>query len=210
MFNNPKQHKVKRALLVSALLASAVALAGCQSDMNMADDEYKPVSSIERYPIKVAKVPMKLEVAPHKGGLQAQQISAIRNFARSASLAGVAQVTISRPSGGGASASVANEINALLLDNNVPSARISHSTYRGSARAPVIIAFTRAVAVTKECGDWSRDMAYVGNGSHPNFGCATQNNIAAMMNNPNDVKVMRPFDPAWSSTRYNIKDLLKD
>ena len=64
------------------------------------------------------------------------------------------------------------------------------------------LTYIRSVAVTKECGDWSTDMADTSsNEPYPNFGCATQNNIAAMVVNPNDFVVPRPTTPALAATR---------
>ena len=199
----------KRTLLLAALATSAALLGGCQADMPMADDVYQPESVAERYPINVAKVPMKLEVASHRGGLQSSQVSAISNFARSASMASASGVSIRRPSGGGASATISRQVYDLLIKNGVAASTISQGTYRGSGNSPVLIAFTRSVAVTKECGDWSKDLGNTGNEPYPNFGCATQNNIAAMIQNPVDINVPRPVDPAYSATRFDIKELLK-
>ena len=68
------------------------------------------------------------------------------------------------------------------------------------------LSYIRSVAVTKECGDWSSDLANTSsNEPYPNFGCAMQNNIAAMAVNPDDFVVPRHDDTgtcchadAWS------------
>jgi pilus assembly protein CpaD len=178
--------KVRAALL----LASAMVLAACTSDNIGIDDSYVASTHYERYPIKVAKAPMRLEVDARKHGLQPNQINAIVAFARSASSAGVSQIVISRPSGGGASNAGARNIHKLLVENGVPEGQISLKVYRGSAKSAVVVSYTRAVAVTKECGDWSSDLAHTpGNGPYPNFGCSVQHNIAQMVSNPNDFEV---------------------
>jgi pilus assembly protein CpaD len=188
------------------LCASAALLAGCTSDGAGFDDQYVPSTHYERYPIKVAKAPMHLEVASRKGGLQPNQINAISAFARSASTASVTKIAIGRPSGGGHSRQGAEQIYRLLVANGVPAGQISQTVYRGSAGAPVTLSYTRAVAVTEECGDWSGDLTYSPNNEpYPNFGCSIQHNIAQMVSNPNDFEVPAAPSPVQSRNRNLIK-----
>jgi pilus assembly protein CpaD len=190
------------------LAASAAILAGCTSDGANFDDHYVPSTHYERYPIKVAKMPMRLEVQPRAGGLQPAQINAIANFARSAAEAGMTRISVSRPSGGGQSAAVASQVRDMLVTAGVPSSVISQGTYKGSSRAPVVLAFTRAVAVTKECGDWSEDLNHSpDNRPYPNHGCAVQNNIAAMVQDPTDFEVPNATAPVYAATRIDLKGL---
>jgi pilus assembly protein CpaD len=188
------------------LAATAALIAGCTSDGTAFDDEYVPSTHYERYPIKVAKAPMRLEVAGKKGGLQPNQINAIVAFARSASTASVSKIRISRPSGGGASRAGAQQIYGLLVANGVEPSQISQSVYRGSAGAPVTITYTRSIAVTKECGDWSSDLTHTPqNEPYPNFGCSMQHNYAQMVSNPNEFEVPTATSPVHSVSRNLIK-----
>lgn len=185
-----------------ALFAGTALLAGCSAGALELDDTYTGSTYTERYPIKVAKAPMKLEVASSRGGLSSTQISAISNFAKSASMASVSQVSLRRPSGGGTSASTARQVYQLLVKNGIDPKRISQGTYRASGNAPVMIAFTRTVAITKECGDWSTDLANTpDNQPYSNFGCSVQQNTAAMVQNPADLEVPRPSDPVEALPR---------
>jgi hypothetical protein len=60
----------------------------------------------------------------------------------------------------------------------------------------------RQVAVTKECGDWSENLAYSpANRPYPNHGCALQNNIAAMVANPSDFQRPRAMTPSRAANR---------
>jgi pilus assembly protein CpaD len=79
---------------------------------------------------------------------------------------------------------------------------ISQKTYPGASKAPVQLTYVRSVAVTKECGDWSSDMANSSNNElHDNLGCAVQNNIAAMVVNPDDFVTPRATTPAHAAMR---------
>ena len=66
----------------------------------------------------------------------------------------------------------------------------------------VTLSFLRKVAVTTECGDWSENLAgsqY--NEPYPNQGCALQQNIAAMVANPEDFETPHPMAPATAASR---------
>lgn len=185
-----------------ALVTGTALLAGCTAGSLELDDTYTGSTHTERYPIRVAKAPMKLEVASSRDGLSSTQVSAISNFARSAGMASVSQISLRRPSGGGASASTARHVYNLLVKNGVNPRNISQGTYRAAGNAPVMISYTRTVAVTKECGDWSTDLANTpDNQPYSNFGCSVQQNTAAMVQNPADLEVARPVDPVEASPR---------
>jgi pilus assembly protein CpaD len=198
-------------LRLFALLTGAALLAGCGSGSLEMDDTYTGSTYTERYPIRVAKAPMKLEVASSRGGLRATQVNAVVGFARSAEMASASQISLRRPSGGGASASTARQVYNLLIANGVSPRNIHQGTYRASGNAPVLISFTRMVAVTKECGDWSSDLANTpDNQPYSNFGCAVQQNTAAMVQNPADFEVATPSDPVNAPYRIDLKKLFPD
>jgi pilus assembly protein CpaD len=71
----------------------------------------------------------------------------------------------------------------------------THDTNNGDFRVDVsYIAYT---AHTDACGDWSQDLAYTLDNTTPrNFGCAVQQNIAAMVADPRDLVQPRGLQPA--------------
>lgn len=177
-------------------------LAACSNGELALDDKFVPVSHYDMYPIEVTHGPVKMEISAQQGVLRPSQINAISGFARSANSSGVSKIAILRPSGGGASGKVARQTYQLLVQSGISPGMIVQKTYPGPAKGPVQLSYTRSVAVTKECGDWSSDMANTSsNGSYSNYGCAIQNNIAAMVVNPDDFEVPRPTTPALAATR---------
>ena len=79
--------------------------------------------------------------------------------------------------------------------------------WHGDASAVVTLTFAKKTAVTPECGDWSENL--VGNRyntEYPNFGCAQQNNIAAMVSNPDDFQRPRTMPPASSASQQAAVD----
>lgn len=183
------------------LVAMSSALAACSNGELALDDTYVPAAHYERFPIEVTTGPVRMEVSSRLGTLQSSQINAISGFSRSAS-SGSSRITILRPSAGGASGKVARQVYQVLVQSGISPGMISQKTYPGPAKGPVQLTYVRSVAVTKECGDWSSDMANTSsNEPYSNFGCSAQNNIAAMVVNPNDLVVPRQMTPALAATR---------
>jgi len=177
-------------------------LAACSNGELALDDTYVPATHYERYPIEVTRGPVRMDISSEHGSLQASQINAISGFSRSAKNSGSSRITILRPSAGGASGKVARQTYQLLVQSGISPGMISQKTYPGASKAPVQLTYIRSVAVTKECGDWSTDSATTSNNElHRNYGCAMQNNIAAMVVNPNDLVVPRQMTPALAATR---------
>jgi pilus assembly protein CpaD len=183
-------------------LCAGLALSGCKIQDAVTEDYYEPVAHYDRYPIKVEKTPVKLDLASKSGTLRPAQINALVSLAQQAKSNAASQIYVKRPSGGGRSVAVANDITALLMQQGIPRAMIVPASYRGASTSPVQVSYVRSVAVTKECGDWSSNLSEIpGNGSYSNFGCATQQNVAAMVANPEDFLVPRAMDPAYAVTR---------
>ena len=187
---------------VVVLLAVSASLAGCSADELAVDDHYVPATHYQRYPIEVAKAPIKLEISSQHGALQPSQINAIAGFAHSARNAIASKITIHRPSSGGASRQVASQAYQLLLQSGISPSMIVQATYPGPAKGPVQLSYLRSVAVTKECGDWSTNMAdNSDNQPYPDMGCSIQNNIAAMVVNPEDFVVPEVTTPVLAEMR---------
>jgi pilus assembly protein CpaD len=188
---------------VALLLAVTTSLAGCSMESPLtADDQYVPQTPSENYPIKVVRAPIKMDISSQHRSLQPSQINAIAGFARSANNSGASKIVIRRPSGGGASRQVASQTYQLLIHSGISPGMISQATYPGSSKAPVQLSYVRAVAVTRECGNWSQDMAFTYyNEPYTNFGCAAQNNIAAMVVNPKNFEVPEVTTPVPAEIR---------
>ena len=195
---------VPAASKMSAILFIAMTsvLAACSSGELALDDTYVPAAHYDKFPIEVTHGPVRMEISSRHGTLHSSQINAISGFSRSASNSGSSKITVLRPSAGGASGKVARQVYQVLVQSGTAPGMIVQKTYPGPAKGSVQLSYIRSVAVTKECGDWSVDMADTSrNESYPNFGCSVQNNIAAMVVNPNDFVAPRPTTPALAATR---------
>ena len=187
---------------VILFIAMSSALAACSNGELALDDTYVPTTHYEQFPIAVTSGPVKMEISSRHGTLQSSQINAISGFSRSASNSGSSRITVLRPSAGGASGKIARQVYQVLVQSGISPGMIVQRTYPGPSRGSVRLSYIRSVAVTRECGDWSRDMTNTsGNEPYSNFGCSTQNNIAAMAVNPNDFVTPRPTTPALAAAR---------
>jgi len=204
---NQTLNRARRAPALAATLATLFALAACDTPFPETQNDYVPVSSTERFPIEVAKGPVKFDVPTANGALNAQQKDTIVRFAQQAQSNYASTIHVRRPSGGGRGAAVAGAIQRILIKQGVPNSMIVQSTYSGDAQSPVVVSYIRTWAVTQECGNWDEDLAVTySNSGYANFGCAVQSNVAAMVANPNDLVMPRtetPSDPMRRSTVMN-------
>lgn len=72
-------------------------------------------------------------------------------------------------------------------------------------RHPIIV--TKSGAHARECGNFPKDLARTQqNDQYANFGCSQQNNIAAMVANPQDLIRPRPQTPSDPMRRSKVID----
>jgi pilus assembly protein CpaD len=176
--------------IVATLLT--LSLGACAPVFN---GEQHALTPTDRFPITVDADTASLEVRPSlsNGRLSSLDRVQIRNFVSEYKQRGHGAMRMSSD-GGGRSATLTDVKNALL-GAGLSSAQIedtSYSTKAASASASVILSFTRYVASVSECGIWDKNMGYTQrNLPWPNFGCATQSNLAAMIVDPHDLTAPR-------------------
>lgn len=200
-----------RSSTLGIVCFAALALSGCITDEAAMDDtrSVTPYGGSDAFPITVAKGPISLQVSSRSGTLEPQQVNAVQGFVHQASSTGITPITISRPSGGGASARVANEIANLMSQQGIARNMIRISTHSGSSTAPVVLSYVSTYAKTKPCGQWPDDLSETMMNEHfASHGCAVQANIAAMVADPGTFIVPTPTDPIRAGGRVKaIKDL---
>ena len=192
---------LKSALKSASILlcaASAVGLAGCKHGEEHAQVAgWTLVDPTQRHPILVSQQPQthSVSVSRNAPGLSPQQRSELLAFASRAraSDAGNSKLIISAPSGGSnevASMRAVHEIRQLLSDNGFAEASMAVEAYssEGDGQPPIRVSYLRYVAEAPSCGQWTTNLAHEPqNLPFPNLGCATQQNLAAMVANPADL-----------------------
>jgi len=197
--------KTKLAIAFAALFA----LSAC-GGFNNAND----VFDVERaHPISVEPdiVTLVIPAPPYKQGLTKTDRAQIEDMALAYKERGHGPFTVATPSGAsntGSALSVLSEVREVLGEKGVSESRLAYAPYNASAAdssAPVILSFKRFVAFASPCGDWSKNLAYNPSNKHaPNYGCATQNNLAAVVADPADLLGPRTMTPADAARRSTV------
>jgi pilus assembly protein CpaD len=199
----------------AALITVAALLAGCAKVHNIevgaVPDDYRTT-----HPIMVSEkeTTVDVPVASNEKKLNFGRIGIVRGFAADYRENSSGPVQIMTPVGSPNSAAaslIAGEIRKVLVDEGVPAKRIGVTSYQAAAQndaAPVRLSFTAIAAHTNQCGRWPEDLVYntMENKHYHNFGCASQNNLAAQIANPSDLLAPRGMTPIDAQRRDVVID----
>jgi pilus assembly protein CpaD len=202
--------------LWGALAGLSVVLGACTVTGEQTITTTVPYDYRQRHPIAVqeANRSIVIFVGHGRGNLTAPQradvIGLAQVWAREGTGAIVADVPVDTPNAR-AAADYYREIRGLLASGGVPSHAISlHRYHPDDPRefATIRLSYPKITAVAGPCGLWPEDLGpsiddpgYNQNRPYHNFGCATQRNLAAMIDNPADLEQPRPETPAYTMRR---------
>ncbi|MFT3729461.1 MAG: CpaD family pilus assembly protein [Terricaulis sp.] len=154
---------------------------------------------------------MEISVAPGNAVLTQKAKDDLGEFASAYLRAGHGALILSTPSGSNnadAASTVAGQARSALVTAGVSYAAVAGSTYDASGQpdAPVIVTFARFEAQAPECAPlYTQDLAHqMDNQPWQSFGCAMQANLAAMVEDPNDLLQPRDMDPRDSGRRDTV------
>ena len=199
---------IVRRLLMATVMA--LALAGCKHmDEATKVAGWSLVEPSQRHPIIVSEQPTHLKVRVSRGssGLTKRQRAKIVDFLGHFRSAANSRLTISVPSGSRnevAAMTVVGDIRALAADIGFAEASMVIQPYHvaGRSQPPVRLTFSRYVAEGPDCGQWPTNLGSTHrNLTYPNFGCAQQHNLAAMVANPGDMLGPRTMTPGSAERR---------
>ena len=167
---------------------TAVLLAGCcagpMNESTLSND------GAVNHPITVEPhyTTIKLPFAAPAAGLLPEDAARFEEFVALYLERANGPLSISAPAGRDAAAAI-SYFAERLASLGVARSRImvgTHEATDGDTR--VEISYLGYIAHTDPCGDWSKDLANTAaNQSSPNFGCAVQHNIAAMVSGPSPI-----------------------
>ncbi len=201
MTSNEVSRLAARFAAMMLLCISVTPLAGCSQDFASVDDVYVPRTGQDRFPIQVVDMPVKMNITANSGKLPPGDVNRLSGFAHAAREDRTTPVSVTYPSGSKKAREVSQQAVKVLVHQGVPRSMIHTSSYKGKSDV-VSLSFTRRVAATKPCGDWSRNLAEnVKNDPYPNYGCTLQNNFAAMVANPEDFERPRTMSPSNAAGR---------
>jgi pilus assembly protein CpaD len=169
-----------------------------------------------RHPIAIeeAKQSIVVFVGNGRGGLTASQRADVAGLARSWRREGTGAIVADVPAdtpNAPAAAGTFRDIHAMLTGAGVPSQAITLRHYRPEdprLLAAIRLSYPKIAAVAGPCGLWPEDLGpnimdpgYNDNLHYGNFGCATQRNLAAMIDNPADLVQPRSETAAYTPRR---------
>ena len=201
--------------LVGALVGLSAALGACQQTTEIVTASV-PTDYRLRHPIAVKEGNRSIVifVGHARGGLSAPQRNDVMGLAQTWVREGtggiVADVPVNTANARAASATY-REIRSILAAGGVPSTAIMLRQYQPEdpGTFPTIkLSYPKISAEVGPCGLWPEDLGpnlqdtgYNENRPYHNFGCATQRNLAAMVDNPADLVQPRPETPAYTMRR---------
>jgi pilus assembly protein CpaD len=200
--------------ILRLLTAGALAglLAGCFQSKS-AQLEY-PTDYRERHPITLKEGNRRIEVflGRNRGGLNPSQRADVLSFAQLWKREATSGIIIDVPKGGPtdhAAADSMREVHSILAASGVPGNAVYIRNYRPSATslASIKINYTKMVAEAGPCGQWpqnlgpGQDSSYSENRPYYNLGCASQRNLAAMVDNPADLVQPRGEQAGYTGRR---------
>ncbi|MFN3658758.1 MAG: CpaD family pilus assembly protein [Pseudolabrys sp.] len=202
----------RTAARLLAVASLAALLGGCYQS-RVAQAPY-PTDYRQRHPITLKEGERSVEVflGRNRGGLSPSQRADVLSFAQSWRREGTSGIVIDVPKGGPterAAADSMREVHSIFAASGVPRNAVFVRGYRPTpaALASIKINYSRLSAEAGPCGRWPNDLGPsvdskdYENRPHWDLGCATQRNLAAMIDNPADLVQPRGETPAYSARR---------
>lgn len=196
--NASRRRQTGRLILPLVAVAAMIPLAtGCASvskrhfTVGSVKDHYKT-----RHPIIIDEQEQTLDVpvATNSFDLPLPSKSAVEGFGADFKKSASGTIRVMVPSGSAnekAARRIADKITATLEHEGVPAHRIglvSYDATQHGATAPIRLSYAAIKASVENCGKWNEDLTQSSqNKNYHNFGCASQNNLAAIVANPADL-----------------------
>ena len=212
-----ERRKLRSAVMGGVLAAAgAVLLAGCYTvkDTTAAI----PVDYRQRHPLTIKEADHTVEVfvGSSRGGLNASQRADVLAFAHAWKKEATGGIIIDQPSGASnelAAEEAVRETRSILAGAGIPLYAVAVRPYRPKNRvalATVRLNYPKVSAEAGPCGLWPADLGatyepgHFENKPYWNLGCASQRNLAAMVDNPADLVQPRGESPSYAPRRATV------
>jgi pilus assembly protein CpaD len=212
------QRRTRSALRLVAAGSLATMVAGCYYQTEAQQNAY-PTDYRVRHPITVHEGVKSVEVliGRNRGGLTPSQRADVLAFAQAWRHEAGSGIIIDEPNGGPtdhAATDAIREIRSIFGAIGVPNGAIYVRRYKParSALATIKLNYSKLVAEAGPCGQWPRDIGpsyesgFAENQPYWNLGCASQRNLASMVDNPADLVQPRGEIPPWAPRRNAVID----
>jgi pilus assembly protein CpaD len=214
----PSRPRALRALAALLLAGAAAALGACQHTEVTGITDPAPADYRQRHPIAVREGERTVElfIGHARGGLTPAQRADVAAFAHTWRRESTGGILIDVPAGTGNARpahEAVHEARAILVASGVPASAIGSRPYQPEdprIMANLRLRYPKMVASAGPCGLWPHDIGpsfdrkYNENGQYWNFGCASQRNLAAMVENPADLVQPRGDTPVSAGRRSTV------
>ncbi|HML06791.1 MAG TPA: CpaD family pilus assembly protein [Xanthobacteraceae bacterium] len=208
----------------AALFAGSLFLVcGCNTDQQVAGVPDVPPDYRLRHPITIREADRTLQVfiGSNRSELTPSQRAEVLAFAQTWRREATGGVVVELPAGTSnerASAEAWREIQSILAATGVPPQGIIVRSYHVTAHtlATIRITYPKIAAQAGPCGLWPADIGpsfnrdYFENQPFWNLGCASQRNLAAMVDNPADLVQPRAETPSYTQRRTTVFDKYRE
>jgi pilus assembly protein CpaD len=212
-----------RAFRAALVAGCAIFLAACNTDQQVAGAPDVPTDYRQRHPITITEADHTLEIliGSNRGELNPAQRAQVLAFAQSWRHEATGGVAVALPVGTTnerAAAEAMRMIRSILAATGVPPDGIVVRGYRPAdgGLATIHISYPRIAAQAGPCGIWPADIGaslnrdFFENEPYWNFGCATQRNLAAMVDNPADLVGPRAETPPYQMRRTTVVEKYRE
>ena len=207
------------ALRALVVVSAAAMLAGCYTARDVTL-ELIPNDFRQRHPIVLKEAPETVElfIGNRRGTLTVAQRAEVLAFAQNWRRDATGGILVDVPSGtpnAGAAAQAVQEVRSILAAAGVPPQAVElrpHRTSDPRKLATLKIHYPRVQADVGPCGLWPYDLGptyhreHYENREYYNLGCASQRNLASMVDNPSDLVQPRAEIPAYTGRRTTVLD----
>jgi pilus assembly protein CpaD len=215
MANDNSKFRLLRLATAAAVVSVAAVLTSCAARPDRVTTSSVPDDYRTRHPITLAEVQHTLDVPIGSGErvLTTPLRDLVRGFAQDYLALSKSTVSIALPNSSanaGAAHNVKGDVRKVLIDAGVKANHIVLTSYDPtdvSASAPIRLSFVAVTAITGDCGQWPTDLfgpSIRDNTNWENFGCATQQNLAAQIANPADLVGPRGMTPIDAQRRAEV------
>ena len=199
---------------LAAIVVLSATLGGCYTARETVGEV--PRDYRQRHPITLQEGDRTVQVfvGTSRGGLTPAQRADVLAFAQAWKREATGGLIIDVPSGTPnerAAADSLREIHSILAAAGVPAEAVATRPYRSTdpkKLATIRLNYPKITAEAGPCGLWPNDLGTGDMQNRPywNLGCASQRNLAAMVENPADLVQPRGEGPAYRARRTMVLD----
>lgn len=187
--------RIRRSAIPILAIAIAASLAGCAKrdsiTVGAIPDDYRTT-----HPIVIAEKNQKIDLPVGAGdrGMTGSQRDTLLGFLDGYDKSAAPALTIATPIGSAnevAATAAARDFARLAIASGIKRDRIVVTSYQSvvpEASAPIRVSYISVRAQTDKCGRWPEDILETSENKHyADYGCSSQNNLAAQLANPADL-----------------------